>query len=66
MYKLTTHQYELLLGATYDGEQLFYPIADINGDYFISKQEIDNCTNEEFAWVKELELTEFKPPIIEL
>lgn len=37
----------------------FNPVQDINQNWIISQQEIDQCTNEEFMWVKDLELTDW-------
>jgi len=42
-YKLTTYQVGLLIGQTYDGVQYFNPYPDINGDYFIFDEEVNNC-----------------------
>lgn len=59
MIKLTQEQYELISGKQYDGEQYFNPIQDVNGDWFISKQEQAMC-GDEFAWLKELKPSEFQ------
>lgn len=59
-YKLTPEQAESLMGQTYDGTQYFNPVQDINGDYFIFAQEVEHCTNESFAWVKDLQPSSFK------
>jgi hypothetical protein len=39
----------------------FNPIEDINGDFFITQQEVDDCTNNNFLWIKELELNDYEP-----
>ena len=61
MYKLTLSQKELLTGKQFTTDSYFNPITDINGDWFISKEEIKNCNNEEFIWVKDLIESEFIP-----
>lgn len=63
-YKLTNEQKELLSGAAFAPDQYFNPVPDIDGVYFIFEGEVDNCTNEEFLWVKKLPEAEYVPPII--
>ncbi len=58
-------QRDLLRGKTYDGVQFFnVDSADADGNYIIGQEEIDSTTNEDCLWVKDLELIEYKPPII--
>jgi hypothetical protein len=66
MYKLSTYQYQLLLGNNYDGQQLFNPVVDVNGDFFISKEEIESCSNPDFEWVKDLVISDYVAPKVEL
>ena len=54
MYRLTIEQKQLLTGVKYDGEQLFNPIQDINGDWFISEEEAFGCTDTDYFWVRRL------------
>ena len=61
VYKLTTEQKEALNGQTYDGLQYFNPVLDAEGNWFISIEEVNNCTNESFQWVKYLPLIEYNP-----
>ena len=63
-YKLTNKQKELLSGAAFAPDQYFNPVPDIDGVYFIFEGEVENCTSEEFLWVKELPEAEYVPPII--
>lgn len=63
-YKLTNEQKELLSGASFAPDQYFNPVPDIDGVYFIFEGEVENCTNKEFLWVKELPEAEYVPPII--
>jgi hypothetical protein len=37
----------------------FNPVQDANEDWIISQQEIDQCTIQQFMWVKDLELTDW-------
>jgi hypothetical protein len=61
MYKLTQQEYELIVGQWFDIDRLFGPRLDINGDWFISQVEVEECTNEAFLWVKDLQPSEFIP-----
>lgn len=63
MYKLTIEQKILLTGVKYDGEQLFNPIQDINGDWFISEEEVFGCTDTDYFWVRRLVYSEFEMSI---
>jgi hypothetical protein len=58
---LTVEQKEQLVGQQYAPDSYFNPIQDINDNWVISTQEMIYCTNEEFIWVKDLELIEYKP-----
>jgi hypothetical protein len=37
----------------------FNPVQDVNQNWVISQQEIDQCTTEQFMWVKDLQLTDW-------
>ena len=58
---LTTQQYHELNGQLYAPDSYFNPILDADLNWVISTQEIEFCTVEEFQWVKQLQLIEFKP-----
>ena len=62
-YKLTTEQKDELVGQQFAPDQFFNPVPDIDGVYFIFEGEVENCTNEEFMWVKELPEAEYVPPL---
>lgn len=62
---LTTTEKDNLMNQKYDGVQYFNPIQDADGNWVISEEEINNCTNPSFQWVKSLTLSVFNPPIIE-
>jgi hypothetical protein len=67
MYKLTIEQKRTVKRKAFTDSNLFNPVQDINGDWFISQQEVDQCDNELFSWVKDLPKSEFIPkPLPEL
>ncbi len=43
MYKLTTREVVSLVGKKISDQANYHPIADINGDYFISEVEHKIC-----------------------
>lgn len=57
---LTEIQKDEIAGQPYSADSLFNPIQDIDDNWIISTQEMIYCTNEEFMWVKDLELIEYK------
>jgi hypothetical protein len=58
---LTVEQKDSLLIQLYAPDSYFNPIQDLNDNWIISVEEMTNCTNEEFAWVKELPLIIYEP-----
>ena len=58
---LTTDQKEQLVGQEYTIDSYFNPIQDLNDNWVISTEEIDNLTNEDFAWIKDLKLITYEP-----
>ena len=66
VYKLTTEQKNALIGQTYDGVQYFNPTLDADGNWFISIEEVNQCTNQLFQWVKDLPAINYNPVIYEL
>lgn len=58
---LTIEQKNQLIGLQLQHDWYFNPIQDGNGDWIISTQEIDNNTNLEVEWVKDLPLIEYVP-----
>jgi hypothetical protein len=58
---LTESQKNELVGQLYDEDSYFNPIQDIDDNWIISVEEIDQCVNPEFQWVKTLPLIEYKP-----
>jgi len=62
-YKLTIEQKNLLSGQEYANDCRFNPVPDIYGDYFIFAEEVEHCDKPDFAFVKELQASEFIPPV---
>jgi len=58
---LTESQKNELVGQLYDEDSYFNPIQDIDDNWIISVEEIDQCVNPDFQWVKTLPLIEYKP-----
>jgi hypothetical protein len=58
---LTDVQKDELVGQLYDEDSYFNPIADLYDRFIISVEEIDQCVNPEFMWVKELPLIQYEP-----
>jgi hypothetical protein len=63
---LTKVQKNELVGVYYSADSIYNPIQDINDNWIISVEEMEFCTVEEFAWVKDLPLIEYTPKVIEL
>ena len=65
--QLTIEQKDLLVGQTYDGVQFFNPTLDANGNWFISNEEVNNCTHQGVTeWIHELPEIDYNPVVSEL
>ena len=58
---LTELQKDELVGQWYAPDSYFNPIQDVDDNWIISTQEMDQCVNPDFMWVKDLELIVYKP-----
>ena len=58
---LTEEQKNQLVGQLYAPDSYFYPIQDINDNWIISQEEMNDCVNADLDWVKTLPLIEFEP-----
>lgn len=58
---LTIEQKDELIGQLYMPDSLFNPIQDVYDNWVISVEEMNQCVNADFMWVKDLELIEYKP-----
>jgi hypothetical protein len=65
--QLTTEQKDQLVGQTYDGVQYFNPTQDADGNWFISNEEVNNCTHENgaFEWIHDLPEIEHNPIVVD-
>jgi hypothetical protein len=58
---LTLSQKEELTGQLYDSDSYFNPIQDINDNWIISVEEIEQNENQLLSWVKDLPLIPYEP-----
>ena len=58
---LTIEQKDELIGQLYAPDSYFNPIQDANNNWVISIEEMEQCVNPDYLWVKELELIEYVP-----
>lgn len=58
---LTEIEKDSLIGILYNEDCYFNPIQDINDNWIISTQEIDNCITPNYQWVKTLPLIQYQP-----
>jgi hypothetical protein len=64
---LTEIQKNQLTGNWFAEDSYFNPILDVSDNWVISTMEMINCTNEEFIWVKDLDMIPYEPkPNIDL
>jgi hypothetical protein len=62
---LTPTQKDQLAGSQYAPNSYFNPVLDGNepANWIISVEEMANCTNPEFQWVKDLPLIDWVEPV---
>lgn len=58
---LTELQKDSLIGHIYMPDSYFNPIQDADDNWIISVEEMNQCINPDFMWVKDLELIVYKP-----
>jgi hypothetical protein len=58
---LSIPQKDELVGVYYAPDSIYNPIQDINDNWVISVEEMQNTTNLDTIWVKDLELIEYQP-----
>jgi hypothetical protein len=56
---LTETQKDELIGQLYDSDSYFNPIQDIDDNWVISTEEIEQNINPNFTWVRDLPLIEY-------
>lgn len=58
---LTKKQKNELVGQLYAPDSYFNPVQDADDNWVISTQEIEQCEEAAFMWVKDLPLIEWNP-----
>jgi len=58
---LTIEQKDSIVYQLYDDDSYFNPIQDDFDQWIISTEEMNQCVNTEFQWVKELPIIEYVP-----
>jgi predicted DNA-binding transcriptional regulator len=58
---LTELQKNEIVGQLYAPDSYFNPIQDVNNNWIISIEEMEQCVNPEYLWVKDLELIPYEP-----
>jgi hypothetical protein len=61
VYLLTEKQKNELVGVEFIPNNYYNPIQDYYKNWIISTQEVEQTTNENFLWVKDLPPIEYKP-----
>ena len=58
---LTIEQKDSLVGQWYAPDSYFNPIQDAQDNWIISTEEMEQCVNPDYLWVKDLPLIEYLP-----
>lgn len=58
---LTENQKDQLENVLYMPDVYYNPVLDLNNNWVISIEEINNTTDSNYLWVKELPLIPFEP-----
>lgn len=58
---LTELQKDEVWGQQYMDDSYMYPIQDINLNWIISIEEMEQCVNPEFMWIKDLDMIPYEP-----
>jgi hypothetical protein len=66
VYQITQEQKDLLNGQKWNNEAFFNPTQDADGNWFISKEEVEGYSAGEFTWISELQLIPYNPIISDL
>jgi hypothetical protein len=61
---ITIHQKDSLVGQLVCPDVYFNPTLDVNQDWFISSEEINNSIYSEHEWVKDLTLSVYQGPYV--
>jgi len=60
---LTIEQKDLIVGQQYTTDSFFNPILDLNDNWVISIEEMNYCDNNDYLWVKDLDLIIYEPKV---
>jgi hypothetical protein len=60
---LTIEQKDLIVSQEYTTDSYFNPIQDLNDNWVISIEEMNYCDNNDYLWVKDLDLIIYEPKI---
>ncbi len=60
---LTIEQKDLIVGQEYTTDSFFNPIQDLNDNWVISIEEMNYCDNNDYLWVKDLDLIIYEPKV---
>lgn len=55
---ITADEAAQLMGKPFATDMFFNPVQDESSNWFITGEEIEQCTNAEFEWVKDLKIIE--------
>ena len=58
---LTETQKDELIDQLYAPDSYFNPIQDLNDNWVISIEEMEQCVNPDCLWVKDLDLIPYEP-----
>ena len=58
---LTETQRDEVWGQQYMDDSYMYPIQDVDDNWIMSQEVMEQCVNPDFLWVKDLPLIEYKP-----
>ena len=61
VHLLSVSEKDEIIGQSYAPDSYFNPIQDANDNWVISVEEVDQCVNPEFIWVKNTPLIEYIP-----
>jgi len=66
MARLNAGQERMLRAKPFARDSFFNPVKDRDGNWVISMEEVQQCTNPQFSWVKTLPLIPWNPPPVDL
>jgi hypothetical protein len=58
---LTVEQKDLLVGQMYAPDSFYNPLQDLNDNWVISIEEIEQTVTPQFLWVKDLDMIPYEP-----